>query len=592
MKRRKLFSHITALLLALALAVSPAAALTAQDAAALLEEYYVDSIDPAVLEQPTVEEMLDALGDPYTEYLSEAEYAAFLASMADGATGGVGITSTETGQGLLISEVAEGSPAQAAGLQSGDVIIAVDGVNIVGIGSDAAVALIRGEVGTPVQLTYLRQGLRRSATMTRAQIVIPATSGALLDGGVGYIDCDTWGEDTPAHFRQLIGDMEPSVGCWLIDLRQNGGGLTDAAAEVAGLFCGQGTMLSLRLKERGADGQIQHFYRPYIVNGAPMTQKPVVVLVDGYTASASESFAAALRDYGRAVVVGERTYGKGVAQALLDENTYPQLFDGDCLKLTMARFYSPLGNTNDTIGVIPTFPVPSEKAADFALDLAADLAQNPEGWASLCQTYLEDYRGEFLFPDVSAGDPYGIAVASLAAYGMASGKGDGLFHPEDSLTRAELAQLLLGALNCWISEEGSGFADVPPEAWYADAVTAVTGMGWMEGTGPGRFSPEATLTHQELFTVLGRLGQWLNDELARTARSFGEPELGLRVLEDYDDWAKPSVWLLSCGEEDGEGTLVNFLWDRPEYIDPTAPATREETAWVLYSLLYYLTILP
>ncbi len=592
MKRTRPISRLAGLLLALALAVSPAAALTAQDAGALLEEYYVDPIDPAVLAQPTVEEMLDALGDPYTEYLSEAEYTAFLASMADGAAGGVGITSTETDQGLLISEVAEGSPAQAAGLQAGDVIIAVDGQDVVALGSDAAVALIRGEVGTPVRLTYLRQGLRQSATMTRAQIVIPATDGAVLAGGVGYIDCDTWGEDTPAHFRQLIGDMEPSVGCWLIDLRQNGGGLTDAAAEVAGLFCGQGTMVSLRLRERGADGQMGHFYRPYIVNGAPMTQKPVVVLVDGYTASASESFAAALRDYGRAVVVGERTYGKGVAQALLDESTYPEFFDGDCLKLTMARFYSPLGNTNDTIGVIPTFPVSPEKATDFALDLAADLAQDPEGWGKLCRDRVDAYRGEFLFPDVPADDPYGQAAATLAAYGMAAGKGDGLFHPADALTRAELAQLLLGALNCWIAEEGNDFTDVPPEAWYADAVTAVTDMGWMEGTGAGRFSPEATLTHQELFTVLGRLGRWLNDELGRAAQSFGEPELGLRVLEDYDDWAKPSVWLLSCGEEDGEGTLVNFLWDRPEYIDPTAPATRAETAWVLYSLLYYLTILP
>lgn len=589
MKRTSLFPRLAATALALTLLLTPARALTVEQARELLAENYLEPIAQEVLDLPTIPAILEALGDPYTEYLDPQTYADFMASMADAAIGGIGVTSSMTQEGLLVSDVADGSPAKQGGIQPGDVLVAVDGVSIAGLELDQAVALIRGAEGTRVSVTYLRNGGRRTVTLTRYTIVLPATTGRLLEGGVGYIDCDTWGEDTLGHFQSLIEQMEPQVDCWLIDLRANTGGHTDAATDTAGLFCGPVPMLRLRLRYDGAEDG--YAYQPYEAKGEAITHKPAVILVDGYTASASEAFSAAMRDYGRAVIVGSRTFGKGVAQALWDRDALPDYFpDGDCLKITVARFYSPIGNTNDILGVMPDFLVDDEETEEAGYALAQLMAQAGEDWPEAVDGLLERQLTDYTyFPDTE-GERYEYSIAALAAYGLVSGKGDGLFHSGDTLTRAELAQLLQNVLLC--PTANTPFADVHDDAWYARAAAAMADLGLMEGTGEGRFSPDRVLTHQELFAVLGRLGRRLNDDLDLTARTNkGEP-FRLHVLEDYDDWAKGSVWLLSCAIEDGKGALVNLLWDEPEAIRPTAPATRGETADALYSLLYYLDILP
>lgn len=589
--KRHILSGLTAAMVALCMLLTPARALTVDQARELLNENYVDVIDPQVLAEPTIDGILAALSDPYTDYLDPSEYADFLTTMEDETLCGIGATSHQDEGGLLIDEIIEGSPAQAAGLEPGDLMVAVDGVSVADMDLDQAVALIRGEEGTQVRITYLRQGkgLRRTATLTRAVIVVPATTGRVLEGGVGYIDCDTWGQDTLGHFRDLMGEMEEQVGCWLIDLRDNGGGLTDAAAQTAGLFCGTGTMLSLRFRGESEDG---YAYEPFEARIGPITKKPVVLLINENTASASESFAAALRDYGVAVSVGERTFGKGVAQGLWDKDVEPELFaDGDCLKITMARFYSPLGNTNDTLGVLPEVPADETESAAVALGLAQRLAESGEKWRTWYEGFLLEMTAAAAFSDC-AGSPYADAITSLAAHGLVAGKGDGLFHPEDTLTRGELAQLLCNALNSWIPLTPADFEDVAEDAWYGEAVSAIVAQGFMEGVAPGRFAPEETLTRQELFTVMGRLARWLNDDLDFSARRAGEETTQLRVLEGYAPWARPSVWLLSCAMEDVDRGEVNLLWDAPERIDPTAPATRQEAAQVLHTLLYYLRILP
>lgn len=594
MKGNRILSRLCAAAVALCVMVTPAWALTVEQARELLAENYVDVIDQEVLDKPTIEELLDALGDPYTDYLAPGEYADFLATMEDETLCGIGATSAKSEGGLLIDEVIEGSPAQTAGLEPGDLMVAVDGVSIENMDLDRAVELIRGEEGSQVKITYLRQGkgLPRTATLTRAVIVLPATTGRVLEGGVGYIDCDTWGQDTLGHFRELMGEMEDQVGCWLIDLRDNPGGLTDAAAQTAGLFCGQGTMLSLRYRSDDPQSPDGYAYEPFVARYGPITEKPVVLLINGNTASASESFTAALRDHGVAVSVGERTYGKGVAQGLWDKSVDPELFaDGDCMKITMARFYSPLGNTNDTVGVLPELPADEAQAAGTALALAQRLAEQGENWRVWYDGLLSQMEDAAAFSDCSH-SPYATAVAALAAHGLVDGKEDGLFHPEDTLTRAELAQLLCNALQSWIPLTPPAFDDVAEDAWYQDAVAAIVSQGFMEGVAPGRFAPEETLTRQELFTVVGRLARWLNDDMDTAARRAGEEVKELRVLRDYADWARIPVWLLTCTEENGSGTTVGLLWDAPENIDPTAPASRQEAAQVLYILLHYLRILP
>lgn len=140
MKTSRLFSRLSAAALALVLALAPAQALTVEQARALLVENYVDPIGPDVLEQPTVSSMLEALGDPYTEYLTPQEYADFLASMEDTTMGGIGVTAAMTGEGMLVREVAPGSPAQAGGIQPGDILVAVDGKSILGMELERAVS--------------------------------------------------------------------------------------------------------------------------------------------------------------------------------------------------------------------------------------------------------------------------------------------------------------------------------------------------------------------------------------------------------------------------------------------------------------------
>lgn len=591
MRQHRILSRLTAALVALCVLVTPAWALTVEQARELLSANYVDVIDPEILAEPTIDGILTALGDPYTDYLDPQEYAAFLSTMEDEVLGGIGATSVKGEGGLLISEIIEDSPAQKAGLEPGDLMVAVDGVSIAEMDLEQAAARIRGEEGTKVQITYLRQGKgpRRSVTLTRAIIVVPATTGRVLEGGVGYIDCNTWGEDTLGHFRELMDEMEPQVGCWLVDLRDNLGGLTDAAAQTAGLFCGPGTMISLRFRGEGEEG---YAYQSFGARLGPITQKPVVLLLNENTASASESFAAALRDCGVAVSVGERTYGKGVAQGLWDKDVEPGLFaGGDCLKITMARFYSPIGNTNDTLGVLPEVPAGPEEAETVALNLAHRLAEQGENWRVWYGGALEELEGAAAFSDCNH-SPYARAISSLAAHGLVSGKGDGLFHPEDTLTRSELAQLLGNALCSRIPLTPRDFDDVAEDAWYQDAVSAIVAQGFMEGVAPGRFAPEGILTHQELFTVMGRLARWLNDDMDYAARHAGEETTELRVLRDYAPWARPSVWLLSCAMENEDREEINLLWDTPENIDPTAPASRQKAAQVLYALFYYLRILP
>lgn len=632
---KRIWKRLVAAGLSLALLLLPAQALTVEEAKDLLREYYVDPVPEEALAADTMEELLENLGDPYTQYFTPEEYAAFWASMSDVSLVGVGIVASMAEDGVLVEEVLQNSPAQAGGLAAGDVIVQVDGQDAVGQTLDDVVAWLKGEEDTQVEVTYLREGEKHTVTLTRAAVTVPATTGRLLDGQIGYIQCTTWGSETLGHFEELLEEMREQASLWVVDLRGNTGGLTDAAVDVAELFCGEGNMLLFRY----GDGS----YEIYRGDDPAVTQAPLLVLVDEYTASASEAFCAAVRDYGRGILIGARTYGKGVAQGVWDKDSSPALFpDGDAFKLTVARFFSPADSTNDEVGILPHLLVPGE----YALDVARLMGESPQegaetftfgldgeepiactvslehldedpAWTDVYEALLSalppdaavlvggedgsvtpqelaERLGLTLtndpFPDV-AESPYASAIHALKTYRLIEGNEKGQFLPQNSLTRAELCQILYRALQCAAPTGEGEFSDVAQDAWYAQAVDAIAQWGLVEGDGQGRFHPEDVLDHQQLFTILGRLAAWLNCELADQAAAVGEDEVSLRVLANYADWAKAPVWLLSCGQE-VDGAIVNLLWDEPEVIDPEAPATREETADLLYAVLHYLLILP
>lgn len=631
--KRKLFTRLFTLLLPLALLLSTAAqALTLEQARDMLNTYYIDEVPAHVLEQATIAEMLEALGDPYTEYMSPEEYQQFNTAMSGQDLVGIGISAQVAEEGLLLQRVYEDTPAAGAGLLAGDLITAVDGRPTAGETIGTLTSWIQGRVGTQVTLTCLRDGETKNVTITRRAIVIPATYSELWDGRTGYIDCDSFGSETLDHFAQALERWDAEN--WIVDLRSNGGGLVSAAVRSANLFTGPGILAYLRDSSGGYDA--------YRAVQQAAVEGPVIVLVSQNTASAAELFAAAVRDAGAGLVIGSRTYGKGVAQSLFDQDTYPEYFmDGSAFKITTARFFSAIGSTDDTVGIIPHLLVNPNLAGEVAVLLSApetagehmlrvDLAGSwyidleqalseeylpafdallealpPEAgvfagkagaWAQtsaegLAREYgLEDYQSR-VFSD-SGQSRFGVQIDTLATYGILNGRGDGTFQPAGELTRAQLCSLLAQALNCLYPKGDSRFSDVAMDSWYGPAVNALTEMGLVSGVGGGLFLPDEPVTHEQFITIMGRMAARLNMYLYEDALDMPEDALSAAVLAPYAEWARAGVWLLSMSQEDQTGRDINLLWDGLARIDPAGITTREEAAALTYSLLSYTGILP
>lgn len=632
--KHRLSIRVLSLLLCLAVLLSPAAqALTLEQARMLLTQYYIDDVPASVLEQDSIEATLEALGDPYTAYFTPEENQLFASSMQDQDIVGIGISAQAEEGGLRLTWVYEDTPAAGAGLQAGDLIVAVDGRAAAGEDVDVLTSWIRGAEGTQVTLTWLRGEAEHTAALTRRAVVIPATVGDLWEGHIGYIDCDTFGGETLSHFTQEVERRDGESTHWVVDLRSNTGGGVDAAVQSAGVFTGPETLAYLR------DGTGRYVAFPS--EQEALTQKPVLVLVNQYTASAAELFAAAIRDTGRGLVIGSRTFGKGVAQIVFDQTLFPEFFpEGDAMKITAYRFFSGAGVTDDLIGVFPHVLVPPSLAGDVAILLCAP---EPEGenalrldfggswYIDLDQALSEEYRDAFsallagLPPDVPlfsggsggwtrAGSPaallaeYGLTafpyrgfsdagtsrfateIDTLGVYDVLQGSGDGTFRPFDTLTRAQLCALLAQALNCYYPTGESRFSDVPMDEWYGPAVNALAELGLVSGVGGDLFRPEDPVDHQQLITILSRLGQrlcvYLDLEEAPSAAQLAQ------AYPQWSDWAREHVWLLEASQEDSGGDPVSLLWDPAESIDPAGAALRGEAAALTCRLFYCLNLLP
>lgn len=632
-------ARLIALPLALTLLLAPAArALTPDQARELLSTYYVDGVSQDVLQQPTIQDMLEALGDPYTEYFTAEEYHAFTSSMQDTQLVGIGVSSLVTEQGLLLQRVYADTPAEEAGLLAGDLLTAVDGRSVVGVDADTGSQWLQGEEGTQVSVTYLRDGQEHTVTLTRRAVTIPATYSELWDGNIGYIDCDAFGSETMGHFVEAMDGLTDAQH-WIVDLRGNGGGDVNASMEAASCFTGPSVLAYLR----DASGT----YGAYGTNNDSRTVYPALVLTDGTTASASELFSAGIRDTNSGLVIGGRTYGKGVAQSVFDQSSNPDYFpDGDALKVTTYRFFARSGATTDTVGIIPHLLVDPAIAPEVATLLCAtgsadgstagllrldfgwrwyvdlDTALSPEHraafvallealpatvrvleglggseqWAdttvsALVEKYgLSEYRSRG-FSD-SDESPYGRQIDLLATYGIVSGSGDGTFDPDGQLTRAQLSTLLAQALNCNVPTGESRFSDVAMDAWYGPSVNAIAKLGLVEGVGNGRFDPDAPVTHEQFITIMGRLSLYLSMYMDLSMQEMPETAASTVSLMPYAEWSRDAAWLLALSQQGMVGNSLNLLWALLEEIDPTAVTTREEAAVVTYTLFSYLGVLP
>lgn len=642
MKKRSVLSRFAAAALCLTLLFAQAAqALTPEQALSLLETHYVDDLPAAVYEQTTVEGMVSALGDPFTTYFSPEEYSAFLGTMSDTRLVGIGVVYTPQEDGLHLSDILPGSPAEAGGLKAGDVIVTVDGHSTKGVAAQEAASWIQGEEGSKVRITYLRGRNRTTVSLTRATVVVPATTSELVDGHIGYIQCSTFGDETVGHFQDAIEAYGDQATCWIIDLRDNVGGITYAATEAAGLFTGPGKIAYFR-DGSGAYNIFRHEEKA-------ATILPVIVLINENSASSTEIFAAAIQGSESGIVIGSRSFGKGVAQTLLDNKTLPELFpEGDAMKITSYRFFSTLGNTTDQVGVIPNIMASPKDAPDLAwllagsaegsrverplridlgyghpwrwhVDLDVALAEENRPLFALLLNSLpagtalwerEDKDSDWTPTSAEAvcgahGLPYEAASFSdladsafpdalngLRYYGLIRGGGDGAYHPKNALNRAELCQLLAEALSCTASSTATPFSDVPADAWYAPAVSAVSGMGLVNGVGDGTFHPDEIVDHQQFLTIMGRLSQRLSMLFYGKADKIPPGALETETMAGYAEWARPWVWVLTESQSNLFGMTLSMAWDDLSNISAGAPTTRDEAAATLFGLLTYTGILP
>lgn len=311
-----------------------------------VKQEYVEPVDDHRLMESAVRGMVTNL-DPHSQFLDADEYEEIRISTT-GNYSGVGLeVNLRNGQVLVVAPI-EGTPADKAGIRSGDVIVSIDGVLIADDNIDHAITRLRGEPGTKVNITISRPSEARTLSfdLVRSNVQVHSVRAELLEPGYGYVRISQFSETTGSDLRNALADIrERADGAGLrglvLDLRNNPGGVLEAAVEVSDDFLPGGVIVTA--SGRGSESNFRHEARAGdLLHGAP-----IVVLVNGGSASASEIVAGALQDNRRATIMGSQTFGKGSVQTVMP------LSDGRAIKLTTSRYYTPSGQSINGAGITP-----------------------------------------------------------------------------------------------------------------------------------------------------------------------------------------------------------------------------------------------
>ncbi len=311
----------------------------------LLLNHYVDQskLNSDNMTNAAIQGILDTIGDPHMAYMTPAEYNQFTESL-QGQYAGIGTVVSTDNDTIVIISVYINSPAEKAGAKAGDVIMEVNGESIAGLSLDQVVAKVRGPADTTVTLQVLHKGDTEPVTlqMTRTTLPIPSVY-YTMKGTIAYIGISQFTERTETEIAPIITQLKAAKATGIVlDLRGNTGGYLDIAVQVASNFIPTGVIA----KVKNSDGTTQIYNA---VEGEETTDLPMVVLVDHYTASGSEVVSGALQDYGRALIAGTITYGKGSVNQLY------QLDNGSGLYITIARWLTPHDRLIEGQGIIPDF---------------------------------------------------------------------------------------------------------------------------------------------------------------------------------------------------------------------------------------------
>ena len=317
----------------------------------LIKKNYYKDVDEETLADGIYRGMLDSLGDPYSEYYS-AEDLKEVRESTEGIYYGIGayVSLDNELKLAVISGIISGTPAEEAGLQEGDLIYKVDGQDVTGMTTSEVVTLIRGEEFTTVNLTLIRDGETVEYTVERRKVESPTVDYEMLEDNIGYIQITEFDDVTTDQFTEAMAVLKgQGMQALILDLRSNGGGNLSTCIDIANQLLPKGLIVYTEDKYGNRE--------EYNCDGKHEFDKPMVVLVNGYSASASEILTGAIKDHGIGTIMGTTTYGKGIVQQIMS------LKDGTAVKMTISKYYTPKGNYIHDIGIEPDIEVEFDSEA-------------------------------------------------------------------------------------------------------------------------------------------------------------------------------------------------------------------------------------
>ena len=308
----------------------------------IIDKYFLGNVDEEKLKEGAIKGYVEGLGDKYTEYIPKEEMEDYMADTT-GNFVGIGIymvQDTEANKIMVLSPI-KGGPAEKAGLQPGDYLIAVDGVQYTGEQMTEASNKIKGEEGTTVKLEVQRGNETLDYEITRENVKVNPVEGEVLDNNIGYITFSSFDDGTAEEFKAKYEELaKQGIQSLIIDLRNNGGGIVDEALEIANYILDKDSVILYEVDKNNNETEEK-------TTDEPIINMPIVLLTNENTASSSEILAGALKDHGKAKIVGTKTYGKGVIQQLL---TLP---DGSGLKITAEEYLTPNKTKINGVGIEP-----------------------------------------------------------------------------------------------------------------------------------------------------------------------------------------------------------------------------------------------